>query len=88
MGGKSRKRPSTDIPDCKYGVDCYQKNPQHHKKFRHPESVTEQKNANSTSVTEEKNNSTPEKKVLIFKIMWKQVRLRKKLHLKQNLQRL
>ena len=23
---------------CKYGKDCYQKNPMHHQKFRHPES--------------------------------------------------
>ncbi|GFU37820.1 histone PARylation factor 1, partial [Nephila pilipes] len=44
MGGKAKKRPSTDIPDCKYGLSCYQKNPQHRKKFRHPDPVTEQKN--------------------------------------------
>jgi hypothetical protein len=23
---------------CKYGKDCYQKNPMHHQKFRHPDS--------------------------------------------------
>ncbi|GFW52478.1 hypothetical protein TNCV_404061 [Trichonephila clavipes] len=69
MGGKSRKRPSTDIPDCKYGLDCYQKNPQHRKKFRHHESVTEQKLGNPASVTEQENansETVTEEKTQVF----------------------
>lgn len=23
-------------PDCRYGTDCYQKNPAHHEKYKHP----------------------------------------------------
>lgn len=23
-------------PDCRYGPDCYQKNPVHHEKYKHP----------------------------------------------------
>lgn len=27
----------SDKLDCKYGANCYQKNPQHHQKYKHPE---------------------------------------------------
>jgi hypothetical protein len=27
---------SDNLPDCKYGTNCYQRNPEHHKKFKHP----------------------------------------------------
>jgi hypothetical protein len=35
-----------DRPDCKYGVDCYQKNPEHKKKYKHPQEDEERENGN------------------------------------------
>ncbi|GIY34498.1 histone PARylation factor 1 [Caerostris darwini] len=44
------KRKSVEQPMCKYGLSCYQKNPEHRKKFRHPEAKLEQKQANISDV--------------------------------------
>ena len=30
--------------DCKYGTNCYQKNPEHKAKFKHPESEPDKEN--------------------------------------------
>lgn len=30
------KKKSEEKPLCKYGSSCYQKNPEHRKKFKHP----------------------------------------------------
>ncbi|XP_035206058.1 histone PARylation factor 1-like isoform X2 [Stegodyphus dumicola] len=49
----SRKRKIADKPMCKYGFSCYQKNPEHHKKFTHPvqiENVSFPKTVNGDSV--------------------------------------
>ena len=32
--------------DCKYGANCYQKNPEHKAKFKHPESEPDKENKN------------------------------------------
>ncbi|CAL4121319.1 unnamed protein product, partial [Meganyctiphanes norvegica] len=42
---------------CKYGLGCYQKNPQHHKRFKHPP-----KRKISESDSEEKESDSPPKK--------------------------
>ncbi|GIY86186.1 histone PARylation factor 1 [Caerostris extrusa] len=44
------KRKSVEQPMCKYGF-CYQKNPEHRKKFRHPEAKLDQKQANISDVS-------------------------------------
>lgn len=38
---KTRKRKSVEKPLCKYGTSCYQKNSEHHKRFRHPSGTDE-----------------------------------------------
>ncbi|GBN88852.1 hypothetical protein AVEN_17627-1, partial [Araneus ventricosus] len=52
MNAINRKRKSKDIPMCKYGLSCYQKNPEHHKKYRHPEPVTETKDLPNQDVVD------------------------------------
>ncbi|KAF8767215.1 histone PARylation factor 1-like [Argiope bruennichi] len=52
MDSVNRKRKSKDMPMCKYGLSCYQKNPEHHKKYRHPESVVEPKNVSNQDVVD------------------------------------
>ncbi|XP_055625999.1 histone PARylation factor 1-like [Toxorhynchites rutilus septentrionalis] len=46
-----------DKPDCKYGLECYQKNPAHKEKYRHPEKPTASETTDKT-----KTDSTSPKK--------------------------
>ncbi|KFM60466.1 hypothetical protein X975_11695, partial [Stegodyphus mimosarum] len=56
----TRKRKIADKPMCKYGFSCYQKNPEHHKKFMHPvqvENVSFSKTVNGNSVSKPENEN-------------------------------
>ncbi|CAL1280728.1 unnamed protein product [Larinioides sclopetarius] len=53
MNAINRKRKSKDIPMCKYGLSCYQKNLEHHKKYRHPEPITESKDLSNQDVVDD-----------------------------------
>lgn len=46
--------PSDGAPECRYGVRCYRKNPQHLKQFKHPsfEVVVEDTSTNGTYINE------------------------------------
>lgn len=43
---------------CKYGTDCYQKNPMHHQKFKHPS--TELKKSDTETPDEENDDTKPD----------------------------
>lgn len=36
MSSDDKQMPKDDREACKYGANCYQKNPDHRKKFKHP----------------------------------------------------
>ncbi|XP_001606296.2 histone PARylation factor 1 isoform X1 [Nasonia vitripennis] len=44
---------------CKYGVNCYQKNPEHHKKYKHPPRNTKKAN-NAKEADNSKKRKTPD----------------------------
>ena len=53
--------------DCKYGEGCYQKNPEHKAKFKHPTKTVENDNVDGSNDKENKVNekkSPPKKRVL------------------------
>lgn len=50
---KNRKGKTDDLPLCKYGLSCYQQNPEHRKKFKHPlakNKVSDLKDVNMNSL--------------------------------------
>ena len=45
-------------PPCKYGKDCYQKNPMHHEKFRHPGDKENNDDSNNSNKEQQGNKRT------------------------------
>ena len=46
-----------DKPECEYGIDCYRKNPQHRKDFKHTKKMTNNEKKKEIDEDEEENDS-------------------------------
>jgi len=67
VGGGEKKTDYRQM--CKYGINCYQKNPMHHQKFRHPEKEQQQADSGDKKTEEsepkekEREKNTPSKHI-------------------------
>jgi len=45
---------TSQLPQCKYGADCYQQNPEHLRKFSHPPAHTTDKTTSPSKTDSDK----------------------------------